>query len=168
MSPTEFADHMDVSRQAVYKAIADGRVPVVRGRLNVDEAEAAWRANTRASVGDPDAGGTVKDDDKGPNYHRARATRETVRARREQLELEELLGRKIDADQVRLAQFEHGRRTRDALIAMASQISPKLAASSSRRDVERILVDELRRVLDDLSRAPLEQPAAGAAAGAAS
>lgn len=172
MTAREFATHMGVSPQAVYKAIADGRTPVERGRIRVQEAEAMWRATTRPSAtgavtGDPGAGGAPES--RGPNYHHARAVRETIRARREQLELDELLGRKIDADQVRLAQFELGRRTRDAIDAMFSRVSARLVGKP-RREIERILREENRRVMDGLSSTPLERPtdAAGASAGAAS
>ncbi|MEO5347925.1 MAG: hypothetical protein H7834_16345 [Magnetococcus sp. YQC-9] len=67
------------------------------------------------------------------------------------LDLEERRGRLLKADDVEREAFELGRRVRDRLLNIPSRVSANLAAETDFKVIERLLIQELRTALEELS-----------------
>lgn len=88
------------------------------------------------------------------SYAASRAAREAYLARLAKLEFEERTGKLVDASQVRTQIFALGRRLRDALMGLPDRLAPVLAGQPDPAVVHRILSDEIRVSLSELSGAP--------------
>jgi hypothetical protein len=158
----EYALHRGVSKQAVYKAIGEGRIQLVQGRIDRDTADREWGENSAPAGGsdagaEPGAGETA-----GSSYNRTRTLATFYRAQLVRLQYEEKAGRLIDAEKVRLAAFEQARRLREKIMALPARLAPRLAATRTRADVERILRAELRAALEEGGLAAGEASSASA------
>lgn len=177
MSIRAYARRRRVTHPAVLKAIATGRIHrSANGKIDSEVADREWAENTneakpRNSVsGDPHrrrAPGEPSrptlgdarrhDSDTGRiagGYAASRAVRESFEARLKQLEYERRKGKLVDADEVRDAYDECARRARALLLAIPDRVAPIVAAISDVADVHRILLDEVRRTCEELSRVP--------------
>ncbi len=85
-------------------------------------------------------------------YHRAKAAREAIEARRAQVELERLMGDLVSVADVKREYFAIVREMRDALLALPDRVAQVLAIESDPRGVHRLLSDEIEQVLHGLSR----------------
>jgi phage terminase Nu1 subunit (DNA packaging protein) len=149
VTPTEYAAHRRVTRQAVHKAIREGRITLVRGRLDQRLADREWIEN---SVGDEPQG---TENGAGPEVatlRQGRALWQLYRARLARLEFEEKSGRLVDAEEARVVAFEYGRRVHDQLSAIPARVAPALVSARTRAECERIVAAEIRRVLEELAR----------------
>jgi hypothetical protein len=145
--PADYAKHRGVSRQAVYKAIAEGRIQLTQGKIDRALADREWGENSAPAGADvPDA------DPQAPaaSYNQVRTLWQAYRAQLARLEYEERAGRLVDADKVRATAFEEGRRIQEKLRALPERVGP-LLAMKSRADCTRILTLELRRLLEELA-----------------
>lgn len=163
VSQRAFAKLMGVSQPAVNKAIKSGRIKLINGKIDPDQAARAWEANTdkaqqrgHGKAGAPaepegrqpgtDDGATV------PEYSRSRQIIAAFEARIAQIDYQEKVGKLVSADEVRLKAFNGARRARDLLMAIADRISPILAATEDQFEVHRLLSDEIRLVCEEISR----------------
>lgn len=85
-------------------------------------------------------------------YHRAKAAREAIEARRAQVELERLMGELVPVADVKREYFAIVREMRDALLALPDRVAQVLAIESDPRGVHRVLSEEIEQVLHGLSR----------------
>jgi hypothetical protein len=177
--PVDYARHRGVSRQAVHKAIAEGRIELVQGRINRELADQEWQANSARPADQPGSAGApaadaardaaiptrAGDSDRAPrlSYNEARTAWQWYRARIAQLEYEERAGRLADVEQMKAAAFEEARRLQEKILAMPDRIAPFLAGKP-RAECARILRIELRRVLEDAAGRPVAPPPAAAKA----
>jgi len=171
LTPAEYARHRRVSRQAVHKAIAQGRVQLFGGRIDRDAADREWIDNTDpipggsstpGAVGPPAATGedlAAAPSTGGPSFHRARTVWQGYRAQLARLEYEVRVGKLVNADEVRQAAYDHGRRLRDALIGLPARVAAELAAARKRAECERILLREIHRLCEELADGKLWPPA---------
>ena len=151
--PADYAKYRHISRQAVYKAIAEGRIQLVEGRINRLVADREWAANsTPGAPGSPDPG--AGEAAGGTSYNQARTAHQLYRAQLARLDYEERAGRLVDAEKVKQAAFEQGRRTKEKILAVPARVAPALAAAKTRAECARIVADELHRVLEELGLAP--------------
>jgi len=146
--PVDYAQHRGVSKQAVYKAIAEGRIQLVQGRIDLTTADREWAENSAPAGAVPD--GEPAGAGAGSSYNRARTAWQVYRAQIAKLDYEQRSGRLVDAEAVRTAAFEEARRTREKVMALPARISPQLA-QKTRAECARILTLELRRLLDELA-----------------
>lgn len=171
--PVEYAEHRGISRQAVYKAIAEGRIELVQGRINRELADREWQSNTAPAEGS--RGATARPENPAPGvpvgcetnspaltYNQARTAWQLYRARLAQLEYEERAGRLVDADKVKQAAFEHARRLQEKLLALPARLGPTLVGKS-RAECTRLLEVALRQVLEQASGTAASSPAAAKA-----
>lgn len=116
-------------------------------------AGASAPATSRVRAGGSSATGTQDAGQSGvaAGYTAARALRETYAARRERLRFEKETGALVPVDDVRLAAFNTARRVRDLLLAVPDRIAPVLAATDDTTSCHRIVGDEIRRALQELS-----------------
>lgn len=173
------ARRLKVSEGAVRKRVRDGTIPLgPGGKIDPALAARAWAAGTdwskpsNAVTGRPAgaAGRGLEDgadfapiaarDDETIRHMRqfaaARAAREAVRARRDQLALQREEGKLVDVDQVRETVYAQFRRARDQVMALPD----RLALSLSMQDQQTIhaaLLEEARRICADLSRPVLAE-----------
>jgi len=164
-----YARHRGVALNAVQRAIASGRIrKTAGGKIDVAAADKAWAANTDLSRRPPDAplpagatgrdGGGEADADADAGgeaagtseYQKHRATRERIRAEREQIELDQLAGRVIDVGEAGRMAFTAFRTLRDAIMNVAPRIKDILAAETDPMKVEQIVEAELASALESI------------------
>jgi hypothetical protein len=183
VTQAEYARRRGISRQAVNKAIAMGRITAVDGKVELSTADQEWWENTdrsqlrllpeaAAAAAAPPAVGNGKSNGVTPKVaspdsgRRPRARKDTFnfqRARREEtnaelakLDLEERIGNLVARDGVRKAQFEVARELRDALEEIP-QLAPLLAPLSSEAECRALLADAIEKLCARVA-AQLEQP----------
>lgn len=171
LSGRAYARRRGVSHTAVQKAIRNGRITTVGGKIDPAIADREWAENTDLSkpknsvAGSPrarrpgdgpevpmelDGGGPARTT--GTGYARARAAREAALAQSAKLDLDERLGVLVRTDEVRLAAFNLARRTRDHLLAVPARVAPLLVAvDGDVGEMERILMVEIERVCKELA-----------------
>lgn len=174
-----YAKARGISHEAVRQAIKAGRlvksVVYVKGEPKIaDEAIAdqEWAANTDQSkprnriTGDPkhrrasqdapmkpmanDAG--AEGGGKGPSYAQSRAIREAYMARLAKIEFEEKSGKLVSADAARVAIFNTARKARDMLMAVPDRVAPLVVGQTDAHEIHRILMDEMRRIANDIGK----------------
>lgn len=152
---SEYADHRGVTKQAVHKALARGRIQLANGLIDFAAADASWEANTdvarlrprAAALEEPEAAAATEPaEPAGLSWAKVRAAREVYQMRLAKLDWEERSGALVRADEVRAAAFRAGRAVRDALASIPPRIAPLLHAAPDVSAVERILMEELRRI----------------------
>ena len=182
MGIREYARYRGVAPSAVSKAIASGRITKEPdGSIDPAKADAAWGRNTspaqqrkpdpespkpmplpvqipvkptlplqpapRQVEPDPGNGGVAS-----PNYQVSRAIRETYNAKLTRLDYEERMGKLLKAEEVAADAYETARRVRDRLLGIPSRTAAVLASETDAKTIERLLDQELRAALEELSR----------------
>jgi hypothetical protein len=94
----------------------------------------------------------VEDDKSVAILRRAQAQERAFAAKIEELKYKEMAGQLIRIDAVRAAWAKRIASARDALLQIPHRLAPVLAAESDLERVSQLLEDELRHVLDELSR----------------
>lgn len=162
MTKTAYAEHRGVSRRAVHKAIASGRIAraeLPNGKLDVALADQLWRENS-----DPFRGGrrdkvrmseaealerfadcTAKGEV--PPIAVSRIVLLYYRAQSLKLEYEIKTGALVDQDEVATNWFRLGRTARDALLAVPDRLAAELAGESDPARIHRRLVGEFTTAL---------------------
>ncbi|MBF0142867.1 MAG: hypothetical protein HQL59_05345 [Magnetococcales bacterium] len=87
-----------------------------------------------------------------PNYQVSRAIRETYNAKLTRMDYEERQGKLLKAEDVARDAFEMARRVRDRLLGIPSRMAAVLASETDAKTIERLLDQELRIALEELSR----------------
>ena len=160
MSQAEYARHKAVSREAVNKAIRQGRIPVNRnGRISVDTADAAWEANTARPKGaEPPPLPLTLSNGQPLTYANARAMHEYFKAELAKLDLGERSGELVRMSDVRDVAFRASRSARDLLDSIPDRLSEVLAGLTDPEDVRRTLTEEIQRATSELSMTELSAP----------
>ncbi|MBF0436484.1 MAG: hypothetical protein HQL77_14060 [Magnetococcales bacterium] len=173
MGVREYARHRRVTHTAVEKAIKSGRIQKeADGSIDPVKADAAWGRNTSQAQqrkqepvfvkpppppvrhpvtrpADPDA---VPSGSAIPNYHVSRAVRETYNAKLTRLDYEERMGKLLKGEDVAAEAYASARRARDRLLGIPSRVAAVLASETDSKAIERLLEQELRIALEELSR----------------
>ena len=87
------------------------------------------------------------------SYAQARTERERIKAKKEKVEYDLLIGKLVDSEEVRISAFNRARILRDAMFNIPDRISTILAAESNPRKVHQILFKEIRIALEGQSNA---------------
>lgn len=164
MTRVQYANHRGVSREAVRKAIRDGRIHTdARGRIEWLKADAAWAANTDPATGvapttlPPEvatlAGAKPLPRMLGPDgrpfeitYANARAMHEYFKAQLAELELGERSGKLIPREEIDDVLTRVFRSARDAILAIPDRVGDDLAVIDDPNELRRRLREELERV----------------------
>lgn len=85
-------------------------------------------------------------------YQKAKASSEELKARKLEIEMQELEGRLIDKEEVRKTIFKLVSETKEAFLNIPARVAPDLLASKDIIDVEMRLLKEINDVLASLSR----------------
>jgi hypothetical protein len=161
MSVAQYAAHRKVSRQAIEKAIATGRIALKGRKIDARTADAAWQANTDPvalkGVRRPDgrAGLASADPETGQNgakrtFMDARTRREDLLASLAELEYQKKRGELISAAQVRAEAFRESRRARDMLQGLPDSLAPRIIGLDQ-FEVHRILTEEIERIASTIA-----------------
>ncbi len=157
VSQAEYARHRGVSREAVRRAIAAGRIKLERdGLIDPEKADLAWRENTvprapvqAAAVGpEPPPPDAAPDD---PGYFGARAKREHFMAQLAELSFRERSGKLVDADKVDDIAFTASRTARDKILGVRARLAGMISAEAAEK-----LDFELQQICDELAGDAIE------------
>ncbi len=186
ISKSAYARHRGVDEKAVRKAVAEGRISLINGKIDPDVADIQWAANTRARVGASlapvadrlAAAGPVQADAQSTpapaavtpamasGYTDARARREMADAETSEIQLKKLRGEMLVTADVARAGFEVGRELRDAMEASVNSLAAELSAIGNADGCADVLRRHNRALQDLLSKLFREKIGA-AATGAA-
>lgn len=151
MTQAQYARHRGQSREAVRKAVRDGKIPLdAQGRIDPRKADRAWLANSagRSHTRGPDA-----------QLNAATAYRAASEARKAYwaAEREEMLARReagdlVQIDEVRQAEAEVAREITNLLQGIRKRISSTLAAMDEADAIDHLLEEEHRHACSALSQ----------------
>lgn len=186
LSQLAYAKHRGVTHGAVAKAIKSGRLTksLVTGddgklRINPTLADAEWASNTSQAMQrktepagvqqKPEAvqhkpGKPLTDapppefaaDPEGMDLNESRALKERYLALLAQLDYQVKSGILIDAQEARRSAFNMARKAREMLNSIADRVAPVVAGLDNQFECHRVIMTEVRRVLDELSKNPLD------------
>jgi hypothetical protein len=179
ITKTAYARHRGCDEKAVRKAVAEGRISLIDGKVDPVVADIQWAQNTRARADSGRAvAATVAGQGVGgvsmaqapmapenapapvggsePTYADYRARTEKATAERAERENEREAGRLVDADTVRRGIFDSFRALRDKVMAVGPRAAPKCVGLGDARDIERVMSDELRLALESWEQRMLE------------
>jgi len=159
----------NVSRAAVTKAVSDGRIQLVEGKyIYPPAADAAWRANTdpakvrtlaRADTARtdppplaPPSAFEVGEHPPG-DFESNRAVREYWMGEKVRLEVEEIQGKLLVADEVRKEIFEASRAARDHFAGIPNRVASICATIDDPAQINHIILQEVNLGLQAFSRA---------------
>lgn len=158
LSQSEFAKRQGWSRQYVGKLVKSGKIVLVKGKVDPEQALAAIKAQSEPSteLRAKSQGGTIlpaspTDSRQAVDFVTARTMREAFKAKMAKMEYEEKAGKLTDASKVREEAFRAGRIVRDALLGIPDRLSDVLAAEQDPVQVRKLLIDELETILKELS-----------------
>lgn len=180
ISARQYAHRIGVSGSYVSRLVRDGKLPVDgQGRIDPDEAdrilaatrEPARRANriepapapagpVSPAVSRPAPTGRAfpfgdtampGSSDLPTLLLKARTKTEVEKGRLLEMKAKVEAGRFVDADEVKVAAFNRARIVRDALLNLASRLSPLVAAESDERACFDLIDREVRQALDELA-----------------
>ncbi len=167
ISQAEYARRRGVAKSAVAKAVKEGRITLIDGKIDPAVADIQWAQNTRAradagrpaseqaeGMGDaplaannapqaPDSAPTAKDD-----YQALRVRREIAAVEREERENAREAGLLVSRTAVRTAVFDAFRALRDEILSTPERAAPAVVGLSDTRDIERVFSDELRKAFE--------------------
>ena len=169
ISQAEYARRRGVAKSAVAKAVAEKRITLINGKVDPAVADIQWAQNTRARIDNgratsqtrpgeaealplesmasagsesaaPEASPQARDD-----YQDLRIRRERAAVEREERENEREAGLLVRKARVERATFDAFRALRDAVMLMPQRSAPKVVGMADARDIEQIMVEELRK-----------------------
>ena len=170
-----YARHRGCDEKAVRKAIAEGRISSIDGKVDPEVADIQWERNTRARVrptqpqqadlveasadvstpGAQAKASAPAGDDKpsgDPTYMALRVRREAADMEKAEIETAKLRGSMVMRDDIDRAMFAMGREIRDQLSACARRISSEVAGLSTTEACEEVIDREHRIVMELLAK----------------
>lgn len=184
ISQAEYARRRGVAKSAVAKAVKEGRITLVEGKIHPDLADLEWAKNTRMRIdgGRPASEQGVGMGEVAPAANNAPQTPETpqvssaqevldLRVRKEKaaVEREERenareAGLLVSRSAVRTAVFDAFRALRDEILSAPVRAAPAVIGLGDSRDIERVFSDELRKAFANAEKRmraylPAERPA---------
>lgn len=158
MTPAEYARYRKCSREAVSKAIRQGRIPVgSNGRIDPKMADAAWDANTPRARGPAEPPALELPNGQPLNLTHAKTLREAWLAEKARLEVGEMSGELVRISDVRDVAFRAARSARDLLHSIPDRLAEVLAGLGP-DEIRRLLTGEVHRVSSELSLSELAGP----------
>jgi hypothetical protein len=169
ISLSAYARMRGVAKSAVSKAVSEGRISLIDGKIDPRVADVQWAQNTRARA-DSKKGGEDMDLEfsapgeasapadatgeamtgKGKRYDNSRAHREEFAAKNEELDYQIKAGKYVDAAELEAEVFQRERMVRDAMLGMCAKAAPELATINDAFELEMRLTAFVRTALKDL------------------
>lgn len=143
-------------------ADADKKRPLSEGpdeNSVVNDSAGKGSQGTTEYAEDPDLSATRRRQrEQDPDYNNERALTQFYETEIKRIELEQLEGRLIPADQVREEAFRTYRGFRDAMLAIPDRLAGILTGQTSQHEVHALLTDEITRALNAFSDPQLDAP----------
>lgn len=168
MTKAAYARHRACDEKAVRKAINEGRISVIDGKIDPEVADIQWAKNTRARVAQGDSGGPILGEVGGVSvpapgptaapapapdgYTAARARTELANAGRAELELARLRGEVRDVSDISRGGFDIARELRDAMDSSVNTLAAELAPMDSADACATVLRRHNRAIQEMLAR----------------
>jgi hypothetical protein len=145
-----YAKHRGVSHTAVEKAVKQGRIRTVDGKIDVEQADRDWNRNS-SPVNKPGAAPRAAAASEplvaGPSFAQSRAVREAYEARLAKLTWEARTKKLINADEVRVSAYNFSRMIRDRLLNVPDRVVgaalAEIRAALTAAGVDLALIDGL-------------------------
>lgn len=180
ISFAEYARHRGVGKSTITKAIKEGRITPIEGKIDPVVADIQWDANTRAKASKATdhmrghrtatggGGGSLLGSSALPNdgYNVNRARREAADARKAEIEAAKAANSVMDRERGVRGAYTAFRGLRDVVMPLGRRLAPRLASMTDVREIAGLL-DEAHakalrswsaRVLADYAK-QLGQPA---------
>lgn len=165
LSKTAYARHRGCDEKAVRKAISEGRISTIDGKIDPDVADIQWAKNTRARADSgraqglltvdggaatpaADAPGAPDSAPAAPGYADYRAIREKADAEMAQRANMKDAGLLVDRATVERGAFDVVRAFRDAVMAIGQRAAPRCIGMADARDIEHAITEETRKALE--------------------
>lgn len=158
-----YAKRMGVSRQYIGELVQKGVLPLTDGKIDPAVADAiieARREPARAlrrksshqqETTDP-AKRTILASELPTLLLKTRIKSETEKAKLLEIKAKVEADKFVDIDVVKAAGFKRGRIIRDGMLAIPDRIDAIVAIETDRRKINQIMMDEITRVLEELSK----------------
>lgn len=162
ITQSEYARRRGCTEGAVRRAVRDGRIALIDGKVDPVAADAQWARNTRVRAGSRptddanlQAGGTpaARDDDSGAGYWQSKSRREAAEAEIAELKLAELRGELVRAADVRTSLAKQVAAVREALLQLPARVVPLLAADPTPAAMDGVIRAEIVAALAMLAEA---------------
>lgn len=166
LTKSAYARHRGCDEKAVRKAIAEGRISTIDGKIDPEVADIQWAKNTRAradskradpafsltgGAASPAAQNAASGPDSGPaapGYADYRAIREKADAEMAQRANLKAAGLLVERASTERGVFDVVRSFRDAVMAVGQRAAPKVVGMSDARDIEHTITEETRKALE--------------------
>ena len=166
LSKAAYARHRGCDEKAVRKAIAEGRISAIDGKIDPEVADIQWAKNTRArgdsgrtvagnaveaGQGMPAASEAPSGPESGPaapGYADYRAIREKAEAEMAQRANAKDAGLLVERARVERGMYDVMRAYRDAVMVVGQRAAPRCIGLADARDIEHVITDETRKALE--------------------
>lgn len=166
LSKAAYARHRGCDEKAVRKAIAEGRISAIDGKIDPEVADIQWAKNTRArgDSGRAVAGNTVEagqgmpaaseapsgpeSGPAAPGYADYRAIREKAEAEMAQRANAKDAGLLVERSRVERGMYDVMRAFRDSVMTIGQRSAPRCIGLADARDIEHVITDETRKALE--------------------
>lgn len=165
ISQAEYARRRGVAKSAVAKAVKEGRITLINGKVDPAVADIQWAQNTRtradsgraAAANAPDAGLPLTGAENAPSgqisahgagYADYRAIREKAEAEMAQRENLKAAGLLVERSRVERGIFDIVRSMRDSAMSVGPRAAPRCIGMSDAREIERAITNETRKALE--------------------
>ena len=169
MSKAAYARHRGCDEKAVRKAIAEGRISLIDGKIDPEVADIQWAKNTRARADSKrtgggaaiDAGSPLLDAETpasgpdaapgapaSPGYADYRAMREKADAEMAVRANLKDAGLLVERAHVQRGTFDVVRAFRDSVMVIGQRAAPRCIGLADSREIEHVIVDETRKALE--------------------
>ncbi|CAN7168390.1 hypothetical protein LJR118_000280 [Acidovorax sp. LjRoot118] len=168
LSKAAYARHRGCDEKAVRKAISEGRISTIDGKIDPEVADIQWAKNTRARA-DSKRSGAANSDGEGvgrvqgeiatggpagpdagtasPGYTDYRTIREKADAEMAQRANLKDAGLLVERTRVERGTFDVVRAFRDAVMTIAQRAAPRCIGLGDARDIEHVIAEETRKAL---------------------
>lgn len=153
VSKSEYARRRGCTEAAVRRAVKDGRISLIDGKIDPVAADAQWARNSRVRAGSKptaDARPVDQEDAEG-GYWQSRARREAAEAEMAELKLAEQRGALVRTADVRAVFSQRLAGLRNSLLQIPARLSPVMAAESDQARCFEAMQAELHAALAQAS-----------------
>ncbi len=154
ISQSEWARRQGFSRQYVSKLINEGKIKLINGMISENQANAVLDIQRNPSLPQYRSGESSykKTENINELFAKARLKNEIERGKILEARAKSEIGQLVSAEEVRKAAFAMGRIIRDGILNVPDRVSALIATISDASQIHGILTNELRQVLEELSR----------------
>ena len=166
ITQAEYARRRGVAKSAVAKAVAEGRITLINGKVDPAVADIQWAQNTRTRADSGRATTTnasearlpladAADAPSAPDSAPPASGYADYRAMREKADAEMAVranlkdaGLLVERVQVQRGTFDVVRAFRDSVMVIGQRAAPRCIGLADSREIEHVIVDETRKALE--------------------